>query len=129
MGIFTTNPVLDMLKNDHKKVQELFEQFKAADDSRSKSRLVVEAIRELEIHSKLEETLIYPAIREKIDQDDVMDEALEEHHVAHVLIKELKRIRERFTIRSQVHGSRRKYQTSCEGRRRDDVSSSRRGRY
>jgi len=94
MGIFTTNPVLDMLKNDHKKVQELFEQFKAADDSRSKSRIVVEAIRELEIHSKLEETLIYPAIREKIDQDDVMDEALEEHHVAHVLIKELKRMRE-----------------------------------
>jgi hypothetical protein len=46
---------------------------------------------ELEVHAKLEEMLIYPAIREEIDAEDVLDEALEEHHVAHTLINELKR--------------------------------------
>ena len=92
MGLFTTNPVLDMLKSDHRKVQELFEQFESSQDSRSKARIAEETLRELEVHATLEEKLIYPAIRKKIDQEDVMDEALEEHHVAHVLINELKRM-------------------------------------
>jgi hypothetical protein len=94
MGLFTaTNPVFDMLKKDHEKVQALFDEFEAADDSRSKTRIVQETLRELEVHAKLEETLIYPAIREKLNEEEVMDEALEEHHVAHVLINELKRMK------------------------------------
>lgn len=93
MGLFTTNPVLDMLKQDHTKVKELFEQFKEAKDSRSRERIIQETLLELDVHAKLEETLIYPAIREKVDADQVMDEALEEHHVAHFLIKELRRMR------------------------------------
>ncbi len=93
MGLFTTNPVFDMLKKDHQKVQELFDEFETAEDARSQTRIIQEALRELEIHAKLEETLIYPAIREKIDEQEVMDEALEEHHVAHVLINELKRMK------------------------------------
>jgi len=94
MGLFTTNPVMEMLKSDHKKVQGLFEQFESTDNSRTKARIVDETLRELEVHATLEEKLIYPAIRKKIDQADVMDEALEEHHIAHVLINELKRMKE-----------------------------------
>ena len=41
-------------------------------------------VMELAVHSKLEEELIYPAIRAEIDDDDVMDEALEEIGRAHV---------------------------------------------
>ncbi len=93
MGLFTTNPVFDMLKKDHKKVQELFDEFESAEDHRSKARIVQDTLKELVVHAKLEETLIYPAIREGIEQEDVMDEALEEHHVAHVLINELKRMK------------------------------------
>ena len=43
--------------------------------------------------SKLEEALIYPAIRAEIDDDDLMDEALEEHHVVHGLLVELKKMK------------------------------------
>jgi hemerythrin superfamily protein len=93
MGLFTTNPVFEMLKKDHRKVEELFDEFESAKDSRSKTRIIQETLHELEVHAKLEETLIYPAIREKIEEEDVMDEALEEHHVAHVLINELKRMK------------------------------------
>ena len=45
------------------------------------------------MHSKLEEELIYPAIRPEIDDDDLMDEALEEHHVVHGLLVELKKMK------------------------------------
>jgi hemerythrin superfamily protein len=93
MGIFTSsNPVLGMLKADHEKVKTLFAQFEEAKDSRTKARIVLETLLELDVHAKLEETLIYPAIRQEIEAEDIMDEALEEHHVAHTLINELKRM-------------------------------------
>jgi hemerythrin superfamily protein len=92
MGIFSTNPVFEMLKQDHAKVKELFDQFQEEENSRTKRQIVQETLQELEVHAKLEETLIYPTIRQHMDEEDVMDEALEEHHVAHVLINELKRM-------------------------------------
>ncbi len=48
---------------------------------------------ELEVHTDLEEKLIYPAIRKAIDEDEQMNEAVEEHHLVHVLIKELKKLK------------------------------------
>jgi hemerythrin superfamily protein len=108
MGLFTSsNPVLSMLKADHEKVNALFAEFKEAKDARTKDRIVRETLRELEVHAKLEETLIYPAIRREIDADDTMDEALEEHHLAHTLINELKRMTpgdERFAAKFTVLG-------------------------
>jgi hemerythrin superfamily protein len=92
MGLFgSSNPVFDMLKKDHAKVKQLFEDFEKTRDNRTKKRIMEETLLELEVHAKVEEKLIYPAIRAKIDADKIMDEALEEHHVAHMLINELKR--------------------------------------
>lgn len=92
MGIFgSTNPLFDMLKQDHSKVKKMFEDFEQATDSRTKERIIEDTLLELEVHAQLEESLIYPAIRKKIEAKDMMDEALEEHHVAHTLINELKR--------------------------------------
>jgi len=85
--------VTDMLREDHKKVKGLFEEFEQAGDAKSKQRIVEEALAELEVHAKLEEDLIYPALRPEIEEDDLMDEALEEHHVVHVLIGELKKMK------------------------------------
>jgi hemerythrin superfamily protein len=99
--------ILDMLKEDHEKVKGLFEEFEKADDSRSKARIVETALMELEVHAKLEEGLIYPALREEIDDEDLMDEALEEHHVVHGLINELKKMKpgdERFDAKFTVLG-------------------------
>lgn len=90
-GVSST--VIDMLKEDHQKVKALFEEFENAKDSRSKQRIVETALMELDVHAKLEEGLIYPAIRPEIDDEDLMDEALEEHHVVHVLIAELKKMK------------------------------------
>ena len=84
--------VIDMLKEDHQKVKELFEQFESAEGS-ERAEIAATAIMELEIHAELEEKLIYPAIRQEIDEDDMMNEAVEEHHLVHVLIKELKKLK------------------------------------
>ena len=87
----TTNAV-DILKADHAKVKQLFDDFEAADDDQEKEQLVVTALQELTIHAALEEEIIYPAIRALDDDKEhvkKMDEALEEHHAAKLLIAEL----------------------------------------
>lgn len=82
---------VELLREDHRKVQDLFEEFESA-DTRSRQRIADHALTELEIHAKLEEELIYPAIREALDEEDLMDEALEEHHAVKLLIKELRKM-------------------------------------
>ena len=84
--------VIEMLKEDHDKVKALFEQFEEA-DGREKGEIAKTAIQDLEVHAELEEKLIYPAIRAEIDHDDMMNEAVEEHHLVHVLIAELKKLK------------------------------------
>ena len=84
--------VIDMLKEDHKKVKGLFEDFESAEGS-ERAQIAATAIMDLEIHAELEEKLIYPAIRQEIEEDDIMNEAVEEHHLVHVLIKELKKLK------------------------------------
>jgi hypothetical protein len=84
--------VIDMLKEDHLKVKDLFEEFESAEGG-ERAEIAATTIMELEIHAELEEKLIYPAIREEIEEDDMMNEAVEEHHLVHVLIKELKKLK------------------------------------
>jgi len=91
--VASASSVTDMLREDHKKVKCLFEEFEQATDAKAKQRIVETALTELDVHSTLEEALIYPAIRNEIDDDDLMDEALEEHHVVHALIGELKKMK------------------------------------
>jgi len=83
-----SNRILAMLKADHKKVKDLFNQYEKA-DSRSQRAIAQTVIKELDIHAELEEQLIYPAIRAEIEKDALMNEAIEEHHLVHVLIEEL----------------------------------------
>lgn len=72
---------LDMLKADHKKVSTIFAQYeklKEGDDER-KQELAGMACSELTIHAQLEEELFYPALRDVIDEADLIDEAEVEH--------------------------------------------------
>ena len=93
LQVVEASSVTDMLREDHKKVKGLFEEFEQAEDAKAKQRIVETTLGELEVHATLEEELIYPAVRTEIDDDDLMDEALEEHHVVHGLIGELKKMK------------------------------------
>jgi hemerythrin-like domain-containing protein len=84
---------LQMLRDDHRHVKDLFKQFEEADDRRAKSQIVAETLTALDLYAKLEEEIFYPAVRKEADPDDgEMDEAEEEHHVAKLLIGELRRM-------------------------------------
>lgn len=79
----------EMLREDHRKVKEIFDEFERTEDSAAKKRLVERALIELTVHAKLEEEVFYPTVRREIQEEDLMDEAAEEHHVAKLLIGEL----------------------------------------
>ena len=87
----SSNPVLTMLKADHKKVKALFAEYQEA-TPRKQQDIAQTVIQELEIHAELEEELIYPAVRKGTKDDKLMNEATEEHHLVHVLIAELKEL-------------------------------------
>ncbi len=84
--------VLELLKDDHREVEQLFQSFETS-DGRSRQGIADEAIKALEIHTEIEESLVYPAIREATGEADLVDEANEEHHVVALLIKELKKMK------------------------------------
>src|SRR4028118_383630 len=77
-----------LLIEDHRQVEELFEQFEKASGDGRKERLARQICLELKVHSMIEEEIFYPALRGKIDDDD-LDEAYVEHDGAKVLINEI----------------------------------------
>ena len=83
--------VFEMLKTDHRHVQDLFTKFEDA-DKRARASIADETLTALEVHAALEEELVYPAVAEVIDDEELVNEAKEEHHVAKLLIKELRKM-------------------------------------
>jgi hemerythrin superfamily protein len=81
---------IEMLAADHKEVQKLFKKFEKAKDDGEKKELVTAACTELTVHSQIEEEIFYPAAREAIEAENIMDEAEVEHTVAKQLVEELK---------------------------------------
>jgi hemerythrin superfamily protein len=81
-----------MLREDHQKVKQLFDQFNESTNTNEKLDIVTAAITALEVHATLEEELIYPAWKEHVGEQSLTDEALAEHRVVHLLIEELKKM-------------------------------------
>ena len=81
-----------MLTADHKRVKTLFSEFdklKEEGSDEEKSAIVEQICSEMKIHAELEEEIFYPAVREAIDDSDLMDEAIVEHAGAKELIAQL----------------------------------------
>jgi hypothetical protein len=76
-----------LLKADHRKVEELFEQFENARPS-SHGKIAQKICTELKVHTLIEEEIFYPALRGKIE-DDVLNEAYVEHDGAKVLVNDI----------------------------------------
>jgi len=83
-----------LIKADHKTVEALFKQFEqvkeGGDDARKKS-VVDEISRELEAHADIEEEIFYPSVKAKAEEEgqELVDEAVEEHHLVKVTLGEL----------------------------------------
>jgi hemerythrin superfamily protein len=85
-----TNAVA-LLKADHQKVKELFDAFEKTKSATKKQSTAEQALQELRIHAAIEEKIFYPALREALKDEEILDEAEEEHRVAKTLIEELGR--------------------------------------
>jgi hemerythrin-like domain-containing protein len=87
-AVGTSEDAIDMLMRDHRIVKELFKEF-AKKDGKARNPLIEEICTKLTIHTALEEELFYPAVRNEIRDDNLMNEAVIEHATARHIIKQL----------------------------------------
>jgi hemerythrin superfamily protein len=85
---------LQLLKADHVKVKKLFDEFEKSKDESRRRKIAREAIQELKVHAAAEEEAFYPTVREATEENELLNEAAEEHHVAKFLIAELEEMEE-----------------------------------
>ena len=77
-----------LLKDDHRKVEELFAQFEKASGDGRKESLAAEICLELSVHAAIEEEIFYPACEGKVEED-LLKESYVEHDAAKVMIAEI----------------------------------------
>ena len=97
----------DLLKKQHKSVKTLFRKVDQTEDGRQRRRLMDRIAHELKIHTKIEEEIFYPAVREvgTSKAGEMVDEAYEEHHVVDLVLAELPQVDpedERFAAKMTV---------------------------
>jgi hemerythrin superfamily protein len=81
-----------LIRRDHKKVEGLFDKFEQTKKPETKKRIADQVIQELEIHTKVEEEIFYPAVRKHLGEEDMLEEAKQEHQQAKEIIRELKKL-------------------------------------
>lgn len=86
---------LDLLKKDHDKVRELFAEFDTlSGDGVRKNEICQQVFEELELHSRIEQEIFYPALRSKSGKDakDLVKQSYNEHGEIDDLVAELRAI-------------------------------------
>jgi hemerythrin superfamily protein len=81
---------LVLMKEDHKEVLRLFRRCRGESDTAARAGLADEIVRELTVHTYLEDEILYPRIRAAVPELAFeMARAHEEHHVAEMLCTEI----------------------------------------
>ena len=83
---------IKMLKDDHRKVEKLFARYDELGEraTTTKLEIVRKITAELRLHAEIEETIVYPLMRKKLENmDDDVLEAYEEHHLVKRTLDEL----------------------------------------
>ena len=89
----TKNDAIKLLTADHAKVKKMFKEFEKLskkDDEEGKQELAMQICQELTVHAQLEEEIFYPAAREAIEDEELMNEAMVEHNSAKELIAKIR---------------------------------------
>lgn len=81
----------ELLIKDHKKVKGILEDLLSTTaNAKVKRRDLLSTLKEeLQLHEKIEETIVYPVLEEKKALKDLTLEAYQEHHIVDILLKEL----------------------------------------
>jgi hemerythrin superfamily protein len=80
---------VQLLKQDHRNVEDLFSQFEKARTGDRKQALAEQICTALKVHTKIEEEIFYPAFREATGEEDLYQEAEIEHESAEELISKI----------------------------------------
>jgi hemerythrin superfamily protein len=84
---------ITLLKEDHREVEELFEEYEELESENEKAELAEKICMELKVHSQIEEEIFYPAARKATGDDDLLDEAVVEHAGVKHLISEIEKMK------------------------------------
>jgi hemerythrin superfamily protein len=79
---------IDMLEDDHREVEDLFEEFESAKGAAKKRKVFEEIADKLAVHATIEEKHFYPAAKSE-ETEDLLLEAAEEHLSAKRVIADL----------------------------------------
>jgi hemerythrin superfamily protein len=84
----------ELLKKQHREVKAMFKKMKKTNDARGRRSLMEQIGQALAMHTRIEEEIFYPAVRglETKKADEMVAEALEEHHVVKLVLKELPQV-------------------------------------
>jgi len=80
---------IELLKDDHDKVDRLFQKVKATEEGEEHKELFKKIKAELDAHTHIEEKIFYPRLKEKEELEDIVLEGIEEHHQAKMFLREL----------------------------------------
>ena len=80
---------IELLKDDHDKVDKLFQKVKAMEEGEEHKELFKKIKAELDAHTHIEEKIFYPRLKEKEELEDIVLEGIEEHHQAKMFLREL----------------------------------------
>jgi len=76
----TTPDAIQLLTADHTDVEQLFLQIESGTEGATRDDLIANVVRELSIHSAIEEQVLYPAMRKALpDGETLVQEAIDEH--------------------------------------------------
>jgi len=78
---------IQLLKNDHKKVEKIFSDLENKTDDRR--ALFPELDRELTVHAEIEEKIFYPAAKQAEPTRDLVLESIEEHRQIKMVLADL----------------------------------------
>jgi len=79
--------VIKLLEQDHREVEDLFAKAESTSGA-AKQQVVTKIASELTLHTQVEESIVYPAMREA-GLSDLVDEAEQEHQKVKGLVKQL----------------------------------------
>lgn len=77
-----------LLKTDHQKVSGIFDQIEAGDGN-TRQQLFTQLKHELDVHAHIEETILYPVLKQAAETREITLEAIEEHQEVKELLAEL----------------------------------------
>jgi len=82
--------IIEMLKQDHQEASAMMDQIESADAGDASVMATFNQLKEaLTLHTQIEETIFYPALRNNDETQDQIEESFEEHQEVKDLLSEM----------------------------------------